>query len=108
MILTKVFKEIIRYRKHMARMEAKSLVRQPCFKCQAPAIPHHENYHYPLDVIWVCNKHHRRTGHSTGHKYELTSADIELAATFKHLCRVQNKMQKSKKSVLAVQTGARA
>jgi hypothetical protein len=36
-----------------------SLVPQPCIKCGAKAEAHHEDYSKPLDVMWLCFKHHR-------------------------------------------------
>lgn len=33
--------------------------RQPCVKCgNEKSDGHHEDYDYPLDVIWLCHKHH--------------------------------------------------
>lgn len=35
------------------------LARAPCEKCgAAPAHAHHDNYGKPLDVRWLCAKHH--------------------------------------------------
>ena len=40
------------------------LFRQPCRACGEPkAQAHHENYAYPLDVIWECFKCHREIEH---------------------------------------------
>lgn len=33
-------------------------VQKGCIKCGEKAHAHHENYDYPLDVIWYCPKHH--------------------------------------------------
>jgi len=37
------------------------LVRQPCEKCGTTkhVVAHHEDYHKPLDVVWLCKYHHR-------------------------------------------------
>lgn len=32
--------------------------RKPCVKCGKKAQGHHEDYSKPLDVIWLCPKHH--------------------------------------------------
>jgi hypothetical protein len=34
------------------------LERQPCAECGSPAQMHHDDYANPLDVIWLCRKHH--------------------------------------------------
>lgn len=34
------------------------LKKQPCQKCGNKAEAHHEDYNYPLDVIWLCKRHH--------------------------------------------------
>jgi hypothetical protein len=34
------------------------LVRQPCEVCGAKANAHHEDYSKPLEVRWLCSKHH--------------------------------------------------
>jgi len=37
------------------------LARQPCFVCGDVAQAHHPDYSRPLDVTWLCRKHHRET-----------------------------------------------
>ncbi len=38
-----------------------NIVRQPCEKCGQPnAHAHHEDYLKPMDIIWLCQKHHMR------------------------------------------------
>jgi hypothetical protein len=37
------------------------IVRLPCFICGAKAHAHHPDYDRPLDVIWLCPKHHYET-----------------------------------------------
>jgi hypothetical protein len=34
------------------------IVPQPCEQCGAPAQKHHDDYSRPLDVRWLCRKHH--------------------------------------------------
>jgi hypothetical protein len=41
-----------------AAVRAGRLVRQPCEKCGAKAHAHHDDYSKPLDVRWLCPKHH--------------------------------------------------
>lgn len=40
-------------------MRDKGLERQPCEICGAKAEAHHDNYDKPLEVRWLCFKHHR-------------------------------------------------
>ena len=32
--------------------------KQPCYICGSPAQMHHEDYSKPLEIIWICRKHH--------------------------------------------------
>lgn len=43
---------------HMAQ-RAGRVVRQGCEICGSPAEAHHENYARPLDVKWLCRRHHQ-------------------------------------------------
>lgn len=37
------------------------LIKQPCMECGSLDVEaHHDDYSKPLDVIWVCNKHHKQ------------------------------------------------
>jgi len=35
------------------------LLRQPCWACGEIAQAHHPDYSRPLDVVWLCDKHHK-------------------------------------------------
>lgn len=39
-------------------LKSGKLHRHPCFVCGNKAQAHHDDYSKPLDVIWVCPKHH--------------------------------------------------
>lgn len=42
-----------------AAIKRGQLVRQPCEKCGEPKVHgHHTDYSKPLDVMWLCRKHH--------------------------------------------------
>jgi len=52
------------------------LTRQPCRECgDVRAHGHHEDYSKPLEVVWLCQKHHRRR-HA-----ELDAMGIDVHAT---------------------------
>lgn len=37
------------------------MTRQPCCVCNQPnADAHHEDYSRPLDLVWLCDKHHKQ------------------------------------------------
>ena len=40
-------------------LKYKKIIRQPCFICGARAHAHHPDYDRPLDVVWLCPKHHK-------------------------------------------------
>jgi hypothetical protein len=35
------------------------LQQQPCWVCGEKAQAHHPDYSRPLDVVWLCDKHHK-------------------------------------------------
>lgn len=37
------------------------LKRQPCWVCGEKAVAHHPDYSAPLDVVWLCQAHHKQT-----------------------------------------------
>ena len=37
------------------------LVKQPCWVCGEKAVAHHPDYDRPLDVVWLCQPHHKQT-----------------------------------------------
>lgn len=38
-----------------------ALQRQPCCRCQNPkVVAHHEDYDFPLDVVWLCQPCHKQ------------------------------------------------
>jgi hypothetical protein len=37
------------------------ITRQPCFMCGQDAEAHHADYDRPLDVVWLCDSHHKET-----------------------------------------------
>jgi len=36
------------------------LAKQPCWVCGAKAVAHHPDYGRPLDVVWLCQPHHKQ------------------------------------------------
>ena len=45
------------------------LVRQPCFICGGKSEAHHPDYSRPLDVVWLCDFHHKQA-HNVSRKGE--------------------------------------
>ena len=35
--------------------------KQPCWVCGEKAVAHHPDYDRPLDVVWLCQHHHKQT-----------------------------------------------
>jgi hypothetical protein len=45
-----------------------ALAKQRCIRCGNPrAVAHHEDYSKPLDVMWLCRKHHSARHRELGH-----------------------------------------
>jgi len=40
------------------KLRNKTLVKQPCFCGKIKSEAHHEDYNNPLDIVWLCKKHH--------------------------------------------------
>lgn len=36
------------------------LTKQPCWVCGEKAVAHHPDYDRPLDVVWLCQPHHKQ------------------------------------------------
>lgn len=36
------------------------LKKQPCWVCGEKAVAHHPDYDRPLDVVWLCQSHHKQ------------------------------------------------
>ncbi len=54
------------------------LAKQPCVICGAPESQmHHENYNKPLEVVWLCQKHHKAV-HRKYHPLELQCVEGSL------------------------------
>lgn len=51
------------------------LTRQPCMVCGEKAVAHHPDYDRPLDVVWLCQPHHKQT-----HALVANEPDMERAA----------------------------
>lgn len=41
-------------------VRAGKLKKQPCWVCGAHAVAHHPDYDRPLDVVWLCQPHHKQ------------------------------------------------
>jgi hypothetical protein len=53
----------------------KRVIPQPCWVCGEKAQGHHPDYSRPLDVVWLCVKHHRQA-----HALVRTMDDDSIAA----------------------------
>lgn len=64
------------HRKVSYAIKTGDLVRQPCERCGATVgvVAHHEDYTKPLDVVWLCETHHKER-HT-----EITRMEKEKAA----------------------------
>lgn len=41
-------------------LRAGTLQKQPCWVCGLSAVAHHPDYDRPLDVVWLCQPHHKQ------------------------------------------------
>lgn len=59
-----------KYKAHYTLSNAirdKKIMRQPCKVCgDVKSHAHHSDYTRPLDVVWLCAKHHQRLHHGEG------------------------------------------
>jgi hypothetical protein len=53
------------YRAFYYALAKGTLIRQPCEICGKKAQGHHEDYSKPLEVRWLCFRHHREAHHQT-------------------------------------------
>jgi hypothetical protein len=51
------------------------LKKQPCWVCGESAVAHHPDYDRPLEVVWLCQPHHKQT-----HALVANDADYEKTA----------------------------
>ena len=53
------------YARHAVRHAVKvgKLIQEPCYCGETKVEAHHSDYSKPLDVIWVCKKHHIELDH---------------------------------------------
>lgn len=78
--------QLVNRKKLLARQRLKYAIengkveRQPCSQCgEQNAEAHHEDYDKPLEVIWLCRKHH--TEIHSGRTYKTASKPTLAAAT---------------------------
>ena len=51
-----------------------SIVKQPCSECGDKVVDaHHPDYDKPLDIVWLCRKHHMEIHGKQLHDYSLLS-----------------------------------
>ena len=72
-------------KKYQARQEVLKalrkgiLIKESCVICgEEKAEAHHKNYDRPLDVIWLCQKHHKETHKKTKEVTVMNSATLKL------------------------------
>lgn len=69
-------------------IEHEKIRRQPCQKCGEPnADAHHEDYSKPLEIIWLCKRHHKEI--HVGQEYQ-TDVHVASMAALTHI-RTTNK-----------------
>lgn len=78
-IITKEYREKFPHRK-AANNALNNAVRDgrvkklPCFVCGEKAVAHHPDYDRPLDVVWLCQPHHKQA-----HALVSNDRDVERA-----------------------------
>jgi hypothetical protein len=48
--------------------------KQPCWVCGDKALAHHPDYDRPLDVVWLCQAHHKQTHALVANEPEMEKA----------------------------------
>lgn len=63
------------------------ITKKPCEVCGAKAEAHHHDYSKPLDVVWLCRKHHMAQ-HRTKYTTPIAAVlDVEIAESINKLKR---------------------
>ena len=55
-------------------LRAGKLHKQPCWVCGEKAVAHHPDYDRPLDVVWLCQPHHKQTHALVANESSITKA----------------------------------
>ena len=75
-------------------IRAGSIKEEPCAICgETKTEGHHVDYSDPLNVIWLCKKHHELIHHENKYNYKIKSKEIDNISSTKTNSQKQSERQ---------------